>query len=142
MASHPQFVGILYAFLAVLGWGFGSYFIQKVSRTLGIWKTMFFMSLVGVVGLLPWVLKDLGLLLDFRALMWTTITGLATLTGSIFVFQSFKIGKLAIMEPIISAELPIAVILSVVLRQESLSFAGWVLVMVIFIGIVLAVTEH
>src|SRR5688572_26207684 len=62
MASHPQFVGILYAFLAVLGWGFGSYFIQKVSRTLGIWKTMFFMSLVGVVGLLPWVLKDLGLL--------------------------------------------------------------------------------
>jgi drug/metabolite transporter (DMT)-like permease len=46
------------------------------------------------------------------------------------------------MEPIISAELPIAVLLSVTLWHESLSLIGWLLVLTIFTGILLAVTEH
>ncbi len=59
-----------------------------------------------------------------------------------FVFESLKEGKLAVMEPIISAELPIAVLLSITLWGESLSFVGWVLVLVIFLGITLAITKH
>lgn len=142
MALNSGFAGVLYAFAAVAGWGIGGYFIQKVSRMLGIWKTMFFMSLIGTLGLLPWAWRSIHLLSNPKAMLWTGLTGLASLLGSIFVFESFKEGKLAVMEPIISAELPVAVILSVTLWHESLSAAGWILVITIFLGIVLAVTEH
>ncbi len=135
-------IGVLWALVAVFGWGFGDYFIQKTSRELGVWKSLFFISLIGSVGLLPFVWNDLHLLLSLKAVFWTGIAGVAMTIGSIFVFESFKEGKLAVTEPIISAELPVAALLSVVVWGESLSFLGWTLVLVIFLGITLAITKH
>ncbi len=137
-----NFIGVLWALTAVVGWGFGDYLIQKNSRELGIWKCLFFISLIGVIGLLPFVWGDLHLLFAVKALLWMGITGIAMTAGSIFVFESFKEGKLSIMEPVISAELPIAVLLSITLWHENLSLAGWLLVLTIFLGVLLAVTEH
>jgi drug/metabolite transporter (DMT)-like permease len=134
--------GVLWALLAVIGWGFGDYLIQRFSRQLGIWKTLFFISFIGTVGLLPFVWNDLGSVFTSQVLLWSITTGIVMTIASIFVFESFKVGKLAVMEPIVSAELPVAVLLAVTVWHEALSIKGWLLVLTIFIGIVLAVTER
>src|SRR5205085_1915775 len=62
--------------------------------------------------------------------------------ASIVDFKALKEGKLSVMEPIISTELPIAVILAVAFWGESLTLLGWLLIIVIFIGSILVVTQH
>lgn len=135
-------LGVFFAVIAMFSWGFGDFLIQKVSRTLGIWKCIFFISIIGTIGLIPFVWNDLSTLKNLHDFWFFGIAAFTMLIASLLDFEALKEGKLAIMEPIISTELPIAAILAIVLWHESLTFLGWILVLVIFIGTVLAVTEH
>jgi drug/metabolite transporter (DMT)-like permease len=123
-------------------WGFGDFMIQKVSREMSIWKTFFYIALIGTIGLLPFVWKEIPNIIHSKNLLFLGITGVVITIASIFDYEALRQGKLAIMEPIIGAELPIAAILAVVLWNENLGFIGWTFVGVIFIGNLLASTVH
>lgn len=56
--SH--YAGILFAFIALISWGFGDFFIQRTTRIVGSWKALFLIGIVGLVGLLPFVKSDLA----------------------------------------------------------------------------------
>ena len=135
-------IGVLWAFVAMVSWGFGDYLIQRNVRNIGIWRTLFWIGIIGAVGLFPLVIKDLGSINSFKMLLLPFIAFFVTLVSSLFDFEALKEGKLAIMEPILSIEVPLAAIFAVVLWNESISFVGWLLIVAVFIGITLVATEH
>src|SRR3989344_4529122 len=96
--SH--YLGIFFAFIALVSWGFGDFFIQKTTRVLGSWKALFFIGIVGLVGLFPFVKNDLGSL-NGANLLFLSILGVVVLFAAFFDFEALRQGKIAIVEPIL-----------------------------------------
>lgn len=137
--SH--YIGILFAFIALISWGFGDFFIQKTVRIIGSWRALFCIGIVGLVGLFPFVAGDLARLSasDFILL---GLLGIVVIFASLFDFEALRQGKISIVEPIIGLELPIVVALGVTLAHESISPIQFFLMGVVFVGIVFAITTH
>lgn len=134
-------MGILFAFIALVSWGFADFFIQRTARAVGSWKALFFIGMVGLIGLLPFVKNDL-VSLHGANLLLLSLLGVVVVFAALFNFEALRQGKIAIVEPIIGLELPITVGLSLALAGESLSFLQLFLIGVVFIGIILAITSH
>lgn len=138
MSNYP---GILFAFIALVSWGFGDFFIQKTTRIVGSWKALFFIGIVGLIGLFPFVKNDLTTL-NAANLLLLGLLGVVVVFAALFDFEALRQGKIAIVEPIIGLELPITVGLSLTLANEALSFLQLFLIGIVFIGIMLAITAH
>jgi len=130
-------LGLLFAFVALLGWGFGDFFIQKTTRLIGVYKTLFLICAGAAVVLLPFVYDEVFSYTrgDYQAILF--------LSGVIFVyalviFQAFERGKLSVVEAIVAFELPLTVTLGVFVGGETLSPLQIALFFLIFIGIALA----
>jgi len=136
-----NYTGILFAFIALVSWGFGDFFIQKTTRVIGSWKALFFIGIVGLVGLFPFVKNDLASL-NSANLLLLGVLSIVVVFAALFDFEALRQGKIAIVEPIIGLELPITVGLSLTLAKEALSFLQLFLVGIVFIGIMLAITAH
>ncbi len=136
-------LGIIFAFLALVSWTIGDFFIQKSVRTVGNLKTLTYIGVVGIVGILPFVAGELPALFDepIKVLL-LALTGTVIFFAAIFEFEAFKRGKLAVIEPVLGMELPITITLSVILWAERPSMIQYLLMASAFIGIVLAITTH
>jgi len=136
-----NYLGITFAIVALLSWGFGDFFIQKTTRIIGIWKSLFFIGIVGLVALFPFVKNEI-FNLGPDSLLLLALLGIVVVFAALFDFEALKQGKIAIVEPLIGLELPITVGLSISLGKEHLSAVQLILIAVVFIGIVLAITAH
>lgn len=135
--------GILFAFGALLCWGFGDFFIQKSSRAVGIWKSLFFIGISGIVVIFPFIVDELGgLLREPKHLGILSLAGVIVLFTVLFEFESLRKGKLAIIEPVLGLELPITIGLSTLIWGEIISLPQLLLSFTTFIGIVLVITKH
>ena len=134
-------IGIILALVALLTWGFGDFFIQRATRQVGSWKTLFFNGVVGSLALTPFVWRDLPAL-DKSDWLLLGVLSIVTLFAALFDFEALRRGKIPIIEPILGAELPLTAGLSVIFVGEVLSAPQFVLIGVIFIGIILAITQH
>jgi len=137
----PQYTGIIFAFIALVSWGFGDFFIQKTTRAVGSLKALFFIGLVGLVGLFPFIKNDLSSLTSTNFLLLGLLAVVA-IFATLFDFEALRRGKIAIVEPIVGLELPMTVGLSVALAGESLSSLQFFLIGIVFVGIMLAITTH
>ncbi len=52
-------VGIGFAFVAMLCWGIGDFLIQRSTRKIGDWETLFVITLFGSLILLPFVYRGI-----------------------------------------------------------------------------------
>lgn len=136
-----HYAGILFALIALVSWGFGDFFIQKTTRVIGSWKALFFIGIVGLIGLFPFVKNDLASLSGANLLL-LGLLGMVVVFAALFDFEALRQGKIAIIEPIIGLELPITVSLSLTLANETLSSLQLLLIGTVFIGITLAITAH
>lgn len=134
-------IGIILALIALVSWGLADFFIQKTARVVGSWKALFFTGVFGLVGLFPFIKNDLASL-NVANLSLLVLVGMVVAFATLFDFEALKQGKIAIVEPIIGMELPIAVGLSVALAGESLTLLQIFLIGIIFIGIILSITTH
>lgn len=136
-------VGILLALGSLVCWGFGDFFIQRSSRHIGVWRTLFFIGLTGLIILFPFVKGDLlGFIFDFKSLVTLLLLVVVAFFAALFDFEALKDGKMTIVEPIIGLELPIVVGLSVAVWGEQLNFFHWIFTAVIFLGVMLSITIH
>ncbi len=135
------FLGILFAFISLIAFGLGDFFIQKTTRTIGSWKALFFIGVVGFIGLFPFIYKDFEFLTSFHVVLLVLLS-IVGIFGSLFYFDALKRGKIAIIEPIMGIELPITIGLSVFFAKESLSVAQIFFISMVFFGSVLAMTIH
>lgn len=136
-------IGILFALGALLSWGFGDFFIQRATRVVGVWKSLFFITLSASVILFPFIYKEIPELFERpELLLLLVLDSMVSLFAALCIFRSFKEGKIAVVEPLMGMELPIIVGLSIVLWNEALSFSQALLILAVFIGIVLTVTVN
>lgn len=136
-----NFLGIIFALTALLCWGFGDFFIQRATRIVGSYKTLFFIGITGLIFLFPFVFAELS---QLKMINWLLLSllGVVVIFAALFDFEALRLGKICIVEPLLGIELPITVGLSVILAGEKLFPLQWLLILVIFIGIILAVTMH
>ena len=135
--------GIIFALIALVGWGFGDFFIQRATRAMGSWKALFFIGAIGAVVLFPFVAHDVYAVWSSGYNKFLIIgASFLVLIAAMFDFEAMRAGKIAIIDPIIGAELPITVSLSAWLLHENLKPEQSTLVLVVFVGIVLAATTQ
>ena len=135
--------GIIFSLIALFGWGLADFLIQKTTRKIGIWKSLFFIGIFGFIFLLPFVIEEIKpILFQPGSLYLLIVLSVIVIISSLFDLSALKEGKIAIIEPLIGIELPITVGLSIVLGGEHLNFTQAALVVLTFFGIVLAITKH
>jgi len=137
------FLGILFAFGALFGWGFDDFTIQKSARKTGTFTTLLAIATVGSIVLLPLIYHDLGKL--FANVSGIKLLLAASGVGVIAALLQFKAldrGKIFVMEPIMGLELPLTIAIAVIFLNESFSFIQFMLTATMFTGIILVTTKH
>ncbi|MDD5163817.1 MAG: DMT family transporter [Candidatus ainarchaeum sp.] len=130
-------LGILFAFGAMLCWGFGDFFIQRSTRKFGDIESLAFIGLIGSFGLLPFVIQDLPLLFSIPNLAMLGMIGLITFAFAITDLEALKKGKLSVVDVVLGLELPITIVFGFMFFRETLSVLQLIIILLIFAGIVL-----
>ena len=99
---------------AMLCWGFGDFIIQKATRVIGDMEALAWIGVFGSIGLLPFVWHDFSLVANRSNFGILLILGIVTFIIGIVNFEALRRGKISIVEVILEAELPIAVLLGLV----------------------------
>ena len=131
--------GIALAFVAMLCWGFGDFCIQKSTRKIGDLETLFFITFFGAVVLAPFAYKNLPALFSGS---WDTIIVILVLCVVLFFaaildFEALRVGKLAVVEPIWSFEVPGAALLAFFILGEKVTLFQIALIVALLTGLVL-----
>lgn len=116
-------IGILAALVAMFCWGFGDFFIQRSTRKIGDWETLFLITFAGAVGLFPFIVSDLPSLFQHvdQTLWIILVAGILLLVAALLEFEALKEGKISVIEPTWSLEIPAAAILAALVLGESLT---------------------
>ena len=127
---------ILFAFGAMLGWGIGDFLIQRTVKKIGAVGTLLWITLFSSFALLPFVINDLGIL-TVRQIAILVVLGIISFASGFVHMKALDIGKLSVVETILSIELPLTIILGMVFMAERLTTMQIFLVILLFIGIIM-----
>jgi len=130
-------LGILFAFGAMICWGFGDFLIQRNVRKEGNLESLFFIGIIGMVGLLPFVWKDLPALIYLPNLARVIVLGVLTFFAAVFEFEALKKGKISVVEIVFQIELLFVILLGILVFKERLTGLQWGAVLLVFVGIML-----
>ncbi len=136
-----NFLGVTFALIALFSWGFGDFFIQRSTRVIGVWKSLFYNDLIAIFLITPFVYKELGNL-NFNNIALFLLISIVGIFAALFDFTALKQGKIAIVEPLLGIELPITVILGLTIAHEKLTIIQLILIALVFIGVLLAITSR
>ncbi len=123
----------------MLCWGFGDFLIQKSTRKVGDIEALFFVTAFGAVVLLPFVYKNLGALFSSSGdtLLILGVLCVALFIAALFDFEALRVGKLAVVEPIWSFEVPVAALLAFFILGERVTAFQILLIVALLVGLAL-----
>jgi drug/metabolite transporter (DMT)-like permease len=130
-------LGIAILLIPIICWGFGDFLIQKATRKVGDIEALMIIGIIASIILLPFILPDIGLILEPSNLIMLTILGAITFVAAIILFESYKEGKLSVIEVLQEVEVPVAIIFAVFILKEIISLEQTMLIVIIFVGLVL-----
>jgi drug/metabolite transporter (DMT)-like permease len=132
-------IGIGLAFVAMLCWGFGDFLIQRSTRKIGNWETLFAITAFGSVVLFPFVYKDIPTLFTppYSGLGVLVVSSIVLFGAALLDFEALRIGKLAVVEPIWSFEIPAAALFAFFILGERLSWIQIILATSLIGGLIL-----
>ena len=135
----PSTLGIGLAFIAMLSWGFGDFFIQKSTRKLGDWETLFFITSFGTIVLIPFVWKEfVNLVFNHQGDLFILVSSALVLTlAAIFQLEGFKKGKISVLEPLMSFEILSAGVLSFFILGDKVSPLQIFVILALIVGLFL-----
>ena len=134
-------IGILGAFGAMLCWGVGDFLIQRSVRKIGNLEALAAIGITGTLGLLPFIFKDIPLLLQPSNLFLLLVLSVITFITSVLNFEAFREGKLSVVDVILEVELPVTIVFAWMFLRETVSPAQLFILFVIFIGVILVAIE-
>lgn len=136
-------IGTLAALTALVGWGTGDFAIQRSVRRLGSLQTLFFVAVAGTIIFLPFVWHHLPALFGNRQSMVLLLGAAATMGTAAFLnFEALRSGKISVLEPVISIELPMTIAIGVLLLGEAISLQQFLLALTVFLGLELTVIHR
>lgn len=131
-------VGIGLAFLAMLCWGFGDFLIQKSTRKVGDWETLFVITFFGTLVLLPFVWQKLpSLFSDLNNFLILLSAGVILAAAALLEFEGFKVGKISVLEPLLSFEIISASFLSFYFIGDRVSWLQSFIIITLVIGLMM-----
>jgi drug/metabolite transporter (DMT)-like permease len=133
-------VGILFALSALICWGVGDFLIQRSARKFGDWETLFVITAFGAIILTPLVYGDvtqLAMAEDNTSFFVLLSVSAILMVAALLDFEALKKGKIAIVEPILALEVPVAAIMAFALINEGLGMLEIFLISTLMIGIAL-----
>ena len=127
--------GVLAAVGALFGWGVADFLLQKVSRENDTFRMMFCNSIIGLCITLPLAWSHLDTVPQIGQDIWL-IGGicLGIFINVFFSIEALRSGKLAVISPVFSLELPFTVLLTVLIAHEFPSAMQFLLIALIFAG--------
>lgn len=125
---------LLLAFIPLLGWAFGDYFIQKTVRKVSVIQSLFYICLATIPLLLPFIYSDL-LLISSEKLFSLCGIGVLVFIYAVIQFRAMQIGKLSVIETIIGLELPMTVLIAIFIGKEVISGVTLLFVVLISLGV-------
>jgi drug/metabolite transporter (DMT)-like permease len=134
-------MGILLGVLTAFAWGGSDFLARFATHRIGTLRTTLYMQFTGFLLLtmaLPW-LGGWGHLADgsgWRPWVWGVAAGLLNSVGTLSLYRSFEVGKLAIVAPI-SSSYPVLTVLLSVASGEHLRPARIVGIACTILGVVL-----
>lgn len=137
-------IGLLAAFVALLCWGFGDFFMQRSIRAIGKMEALFFITIFGTIVLFPFVNEEIPIfLVESQSALLLLLAGLLSFVSAYMQFHALEKGKLAAVEPAMSLELPATIIIGIFLLHEHLTIWQLLLIAGVFIGVlVTSVHRH
>ena len=104
-------------------WGFGDFLIQRSIRKIGDWETLFLITFFGVILLLPFAWNDIGIMLTNMGtgFIILVVGGVILFVAALLEFEALKRGKISVVEPAWSLEIPAAGILAFLILGETLT---------------------
>jgi drug/metabolite transporter (DMT)-like permease len=140
-------MGILLGLLTAIGWGGADFTARFSTHRIGTLRTMFYMQFTGFLLLtisMRW-LGGWGHLADgsgWQPWAWGFLAGLLNACGTLSLYRSFEIGKMAVVAPL-SASYPALTLILSWLGGEHLTIARVVGILLILSGVVVvAGGEH
>ena len=120
-------------------WGFGDFFIQRSTRKVGDWETLFIITLIGCIILLPFVWSNLGGLFsgNTSSLSVLLAAGAFLFIAGMLEFEALRLGKMSVIEPTWSIEILVAALLAFLILGEVLSFGQVCVIVSLIIGLFL-----
>ena len=136
-----MYEGVLYALIALVGWGIGDFLIQKSTREIGAHRTLFITGTVASIGLLPFVYDKLHEF-TWQEYGFVALLSAVVLVGALILFEAFRVGKLSVVESVVSIELPLTVLLAIAIGGELLTPWQTVLFVLVCAGVFLAASKR
>lgn len=116
--------------------GFGDFFIQKSTRGVGIWTTVFIITAFGAIVLTPFALHNAASLFTFGRNIFL-IGAIAYFIGAFLDLESLKEGKLDIVEPIWSFEIVSSSLLAFFVLGETISSLQILFIVLLIVSLML-----
>jgi len=98
-------LSIIFAFLAMICWGFGDFFIQRCTRKIGNLESLAYIGIIGTLLLIPFIIKDFDLIFSSSNLFLLLGLGIITFIAAILDFEALKEGKLSVIDVLLEIEL-------------------------------------
>ncbi len=132
-------IGIALAFVAMLCWGFGDFMIQKSTRKLGDWETLFIITAFGTIILLPFVWHKIPILFssNTEGVVVLLAASVILFVAAILDLEALRKGKLAIVEPIWSLEIISSSVLAFFILDQRISAFQTILIILLMVALML-----
>lgn len=138
-------MGIFLGLGAAVGWGTADFLARYSARSIGTYRTMFFIQFIGfaVISVYLVVSGELVELLasaPWQTWLWAITAGLLNIVASMALYHAYKVGVLAIVSPVAASYAAVTVVLAV-LSGETLTGLQTIGIILTLGGIALAVTH-
>ncbi len=133
----PINYSILFAFGAMICWGFGDFLVQKMSRKMGNLIALIWINFIGSLVLLPLAIKNFYQLSSGGNFLSLLVLAVLDFAFGLTLLKAYEQGKLSVVEIILILELPLTVILGIVFFKEQLNTLQLLLILIIIFGVFL-----
>jgi drug/metabolite transporter (DMT)-like permease len=139
-------MGILLGLTAALFWGAADFLARNATRAVGTYCTLFFMQIVGFIGLSLYIgatgtFGPLTRQVGWQPWAWVAVALLLNVFCSLALYRSFEVGVLAVVSPISASYAALTVMLAL-LSGEVLSQWRIIGIAAAIIGVVLAAAAN
>lgn len=115
--------GVALAFLAMLSWGFGDFWIQRSVKRVGDVEALFIVTAFGALLLLPFTYRDIPIIFgafDRRFLILLSCA-IIIFAAALLDFEALRQGKLAVVEPLWSFEVVVSGLMAFFILSERIN---------------------
>jgi uncharacterized membrane protein len=141
MLYYPLLVGYMMdpvlftAVSAMVCWGIADFCIQRSARAVGNIEVLFWICAVSTIGLLPFVWGDLAQLTTRTGIGLILLLTIITLAAALLEFEALRVGKLSVIDMVLTLEIPFTIALGLLFFHESFTVWQAVLTLLLMWGV-------